>query len=240
MINVSQAIQSELGEKNYSFIAGNEFSFSPELKFDMEDFWNDWDNLKPDKHLKSDASFRLRRLGYFKLDSEKEELQTLSKTGYFQTSDANSYAGGIKRSFAPMLKSSQKNKFLRELIKFSFRQFMASTKKRNDFWEIDVHQVRIIGSKDEIGKPTPEGIHQDEQDFVCIFLVRRKNVRGGLNTIYDLHRQPLMSCELKQPMDSIFLLDPHVMHGVSPIIPEKPKETAIRDVLLLGFVPTDG
>jgi hypothetical protein len=237
MITVAQKFQSELGTKNYSFIPGSEFSFGPELRSEMEDFWKDWENLRPDNYLKSDDSFRLRRLAYFRLKSEKEELQASSKTAFFQTSKTNSYAGGVERSFDPILKSSQKNDFLRELIKFSFRQFMAGTKKRSDFWEIDVHQIRIIGSEGEIGQPTPEGIHQDDQDFVCIFLVGRKNVCGGLNTIYDLKRRPLTNCELKQPMDSILLLDPHVMHGVSPIKPRNPKEPAIRDVLLLGFVP---
>ena len=237
MITVSQTIQSELGAKNYSFIAGNKFSLSPELTFDMENFFQDWDNLKPDKHLKNDSSFRLRRLGYFQLKTEKEELQPLSKTGYFQTSKINSYAGGVKRNFTPMLKSSQKNKFLRELIKFNFRQLMLSTKQRNDFWVVDVHQIRIIGTVDEIGQPTPEGIHQDEQDFVGIFLIRRENVCGGLNTVYDLNRQPLASYQLKQPMDSILLLDSQVMHRVSSIKPENPKEPAVRDVLLIGFEP---
>lgn len=237
MITVNQAVQSELRAKNYSFIAGHEFSFSPELKFGMEEFWADWDNLKSDRHLKNDASFRLRRLGYFQLKPEKEELKFLAKTEYFQTSKINSYAGGVKRNFAPLLKSSQRNEFLRELIKFNFRQLILSTKLRNDSWLVDVHQIRIIGTVDEIGQPTPEGIHQDGQDFVGIFLVSRKNVCGGLNTVYDLNRQPLASNQLNQPMDSILLLDHHIMHSVSPIRPKDPKEAAIRDVLLIGFEP---
>ncbi|MCH7514047.1 MAG: 2OG-Fe dioxygenase family protein, partial [Bacteroidetes bacterium] len=38
-----------------------------------------------------------------------------------------------------------------------------------------------------------------------------------------------------QPMDSIMVWDPHVMHGVTPIRPENPNEPAIRDVMVIGY-----
>ena len=92
-----------------------------------------------------------------------------------------------------------------------------------------------MATPDVAGLPTPEGIHHDENDFVCIHLANRKNAVGGVNTIYDNHRNPLESCTLLQPMDSIIVWDPQVMHGVSPMHPQDPDQQAVRDILLIGY-----
>jgi len=66
-------------------------------------------------------------------------------------------------------------------------------------------------------------------------LIGRQNAKSGANTVYDNDSNPLETCTLLQPMDSIIVWDPHVMHGVSPIKPENPSESAIRDVLVIGY-----
>ncbi len=66
-------------------------------------------------------------------------------------------------------------------------------------------------------------------------LANRQNTLGGVNTIYDNNRSPIESCTLVDPMDSIIMWDPCVMHGVSPIHPHSPTEPAIRDMLLIGY-----
>ena len=60
-------------------------------------------------------------------------------------------------------------------------------------------------------------------------------MNGGINGIYDNDRKPLAICTLRQPMDSVLVWDPHVMHGVTPIWPANPREQGIRDVLVIGY-----
>lgn len=89
--------------------------------------------------------------------------------------------------------------------------------------------------EDEQGEPTPEGLHHDGDDFNVIHLIRRQNATGGKSTVCDNDRNLLASCTLRQPMDSVLVWDPHVMHGVTPIHPENQSEPAIRDVLVIGY-----
>jgi hypothetical protein len=78
-------------------------------------------------------------------------------------------------------------------------------------------------------------MHHDGDDFNVIHLIRRRNATGGITTVYDNDRNPLASSILSQPMDSVLVWDPHVMHGVTPIRPKNPAESAIRDVLVIGY-----
>ena len=143
-------------------------------------------------------------------------------------------AGGIKREFSPLLDETSSNKFLLRLIRFNFHNFPINIEE-NDVWQIDVHQFRIIGSKGEHGEPTPEGIHHDDDDFNAIHLIQKTNCSGGINGVYDNQRKLITNTTLTEIMDTVYVWDPYVMHGVSPISPENSKFPAIRDVMVIGY-----
>ncbi|MBL4660410.1 MAG: 2OG-Fe dioxygenase family protein [Alcanivoracaceae bacterium] len=235
MITVDRAICTELRKEKYALILAEEFSISSELAADRQHLWSDWNNLKLDNYLKDGGRFRQRRFGLFYLLPSSGELLPLKSVPYIQSRKVNAYAGGIMRKFAPLSDTTLTNQFLHSLIKFNFQQFPVDSSMKCLPWEIDVHQFRIMASENEQGQPTPEGIHHDGDDFNCIHLIGRQNAKGGVNTVYDNDRNKLKSCTLLQPMDSIIVWDPHVMHGVSPIMPENPSESAIRDVLVIGY-----
>jgi hypothetical protein len=234
-ITVQRPLAAELRQQNYTIFQGKEISVTPELQADGDRLWGEWSDLEPDPYLKNGARFRNRRFGLFYFVPETGETTAYPASTYFQASSINSYAGGIKRRFAPLSDDTLNNEFLQELIRFDFRQSPVEDRKKSDPWEVDIHQIRIIASADEIGQPTPEGVHQDAQDFVCIHLVERRNVVGGVNTVHDLERREIASCTLEDKMDSVILCDPYVMHGVSPIQPEDPTQVAWRDTLLIGY-----
>jgi hypothetical protein len=235
MITVDRSIRTELRKKKYALILAEEFSIASELIADRQHLCSDWNNLELDNYLQDGGRFRQRRFGLFYLLPSTGELLPLKPVPYIQSREINTYAGGIARKFAPLLDATLTNKFLHNLIKFNFSQFPVDSSMTLLPWEIDVHQFRIMASQDEQGQPTPEGIHHDGDDFNCIHLVGRQNAKSGVNTVYDNDRKPLEACTLLQPMDSIIVWDPYVMHGVSPIKPENPSEPAIRDVLVIGY-----
>lgn len=234
-ITVDRVIRPELRKKKYALISAHEFSIALELAADRQQLWTDWDHLEPDDYLKEGMHFRLRRLGLFYLLPNTGELLPLPPAPYFQSAGINTYAGGLERHFAPLLDATLTNQFLHQLIKFNFRQFPVDSQMTHHPWEIDVHQFRIVATQDEEGEPTPEGIHHDGDDFNAIHLIRRQNATGGKSTVYDNDRNPLANSTLSQPMDSVLVWDPHVMHGVTPIHPQNPAESAIRDVLVIGY-----
>ena len=234
-ITIKRDICSELQKNKYVTVSADEFSVPPQLTEAKQRLWADWNDLPPDNYLKDGASFRLRRFAYLYFLPSTGEVLSFPPTPYFQASELNSYAGGIRRKFRHLHDSTLTNQFLLALIKFNFKQFPVNKEMAQQPWKLDVHQIRIVATPDEAGQPTPEGIHHDENDFVCMHLANRQNTVGGINTVYDNNSRPLISCTLHQPMDSLIVWDPHVMHGVSPMRQLNLDEQAVRDMLLIGY-----
>jgi len=234
-IIINQDITTKLQKDKYILLAHNDFTFSSEMQSAMQSLWRDWDNLRADKYLQGGASFRSRRFSYCYFLPRTGEILPLPHTAYFQASDINSYAGGIERDFAPLLDRSLDNIFLLELIRFNFKHFPTTQEQQENVWKIDIHQIRTIATTEEAGEPAPEGIHHDENEFGCIHLVKYENATGGVSTAYDNEKNPLESRILREPMDSMIIWDPHMMHGISPIYPKIADREAIRDTLLIGY-----
>jgi hypothetical protein len=155
---------------------------------------------------------------------------------YFQPGFQNPYAGGIERDFAPLLPETVANPFLGALIRCTFACLPYAQERRGRTWEVRVHQIRIVATVEEPGDPAPEGIHQDGTDFLTLHLVGRQNAIGGKSTIYDLDRQPIRSFTMREPLDSMILEDPRILHGVTPVHPADGLTKGIRDVLGIDFI----
>ncbi len=234
-IMINRNISPVLNDYKYATISADEYSIIPQLTESKKHFWDDWNDLEPDNYLKDDASFRFRRFAYFYFLPCSGEVLPFKETPYFQSSELNSYAGDIQRKFVHLKDSILTNQFLHDLIRINFQQFPVSEEMSKKAWKLDVHQIRIVATSDQNGEPTPEGIHHDENDFVCMHLIKRHNIVDGVNTIYDNNRNLLESFTLNEPMDSLIVWDPHVMHGVSTVRPQNPDEQAVRDMLLIGY-----
>jgi len=234
-ITTSQFVTSILEKKKYAIIPKNDFNIPKSLTTHKKRFNKDWKKLEKDDYLENGRNFRFRRFRYFFFLPISGELLPFAPTPYYQPAEINKYAGGIDRKIGLMKNKSINNPFLRELIQFDFLQLPVSQKAKSDPWMLDIHQMRIIATAVESGEPTPEGIHHDENDFGWIHLIKRKNVAGGINSIYSNNQKLLETCTLYKNMDSIVLWDPKVMHGVSSIHPKDTTKNAIRDVLLIGF-----
>lgn len=66
-------------------------------------------------------------------------------------------------------------------------------------------------------------------------LIRRSNVASGVTQIFDPEGKPLGEFTLTDPLDTVFIDDRHVLHGVTPIAPLKSEGKACRDVLVLTY-----
>ncbi len=235
LIKTDSRTRQELRHQRFAWIPRNEIAVSSELSADRDALMNEWDHLEPDTYLRDDASFRFRRFGYFDLHPPSGKVRRLPDGSYYQSREINSYAGGIERHFAPLPDSAADNQFLKELIRFDFAQLPIDDDRAREIWRVDVHFFRVVGRADEAGEPSPEGIHRDGEEFGAIHLIQRRNVAGGVNTVYDIDGQLLASLTLQDPLDSLILWDAHTLHAVSPIRPEVADKPAIRDTLIMGF-----
>jgi hypothetical protein len=235
-IRINKDIRGELARQGFSWIPWSAWS----LGYDLEPHWQrlalDWDRLEPDRYLQDGAKFRLRRYGRFSWSPAQDALTPLPHEPYFQPEDENAYAGGVVRQLAPLLPGTPDNPFLHALVRATFACLPVAGRQRETAWEVRVHQIRIVASPGSPGLPAPEGIHQDGTDFLTLHLVRRRNVAGAESTVYDLERRPLCSYTFREPLDSVILEDPRVLHGVTPVYPADGKGEAVRDLLGLDFL----
>jgi hypothetical protein len=229
-------VRHELGAKGFAWVPRTSWIMSTSLHAQWQRMWSDWDALELDRYLKKGATFRRRRYGRFSWSPSEHELAALPPEPYFQPEVENSYAGGIERDFAPLRSETVTNPFLHALVRTTFACLPLSGSRQRSNWEVRIHQVRITATPLAPGLPAPEGIHQDGTDFLTLHLVRRQNIAGGETTIYDLDRQTIWNCTMLEPLDSLILEDPRIMHGVTPVRSADGQTAGTRDLLGLDFI----
>jgi hypothetical protein len=240
LITTHQGVRRDIADQGFAWIPQTAWSLGPSLERSWQRLCEDWDRLEPDQYLAAGAKFRLRRYGRFSWSPADDALMPLPHEPYFQPEDENHYAGGIVRSFAPMLPDSMHGPFLHALVRSTFACLPLDPGRQQDLWEVRIHQIRIVASPDQPGLPAPEGIHQDGTDFLTLHLVRRHNVVGGETTIYDLDRQLLQSYTMREALDSFILEDSRIMHGVTPVHSADGQTAGIRDILGVDFIHIAG
>jgi hypothetical protein len=239
LIRVSD-VRRNLAHRGFAWIPRAAWSLGPHWELHWQRLGQDWDHLEPDRYLKNGAKFRLRRYGRYFWEPAGDALKALPNEPYFQPQDENAYAGGIERSFAPLLPEALDNPFLHALVRSTFACLPVASNRQGKTWEVRIHQIRIVAAPGEPGLPAPEGIHQDGTDFLTLHLVRRHNIVGGESTIYDLGRNPIASHTMREPLDSFILEDPRIMHGVTPVHAADGVRPGVRDLLGVDFIYSPG
>ena len=129
------------------------------------------------------------------------------------------------------------NKILKQLILFDFHHLPTNDKIISNKWLVGIHQIRIKAMKEQIGLPTPEGIHKDGEMFTVQHLINCINVTGGKIYIYDNDKNVICSWTQQIQFDSYFFEDDAIWHSVSPIHSDNRNLPAYRDILLIDFDP---
>jgi hypothetical protein len=206
------------------------------LSIELNDFKESWRNLAADNFLNDGGHYRYRRYAVFTWQADKEkqqgQLTLLPHEAHYQSTYRNAMNGGIYRDFEPFEKSTLDNPVLKNIIDWTAK-ILSFAKETS--WRIQAHQFRIKANNDEVGKPTPEGIHRDGADFIFIMLLQRDNITGGVSHIYDDNKKLLFGAVLEELGDLVLLDDRKVWHGVSEIYALDKTNIGYRDVLVLTF-----
>ena len=181
-----------------------------------------------------DADEQDRRFAAYRITRDAVECKPHQP--HYQSRDYNPLNGDIERWFEPIRPEIAEHPALRDLMDicrsvFNFPDDLA----RATPWHAEAHQFRIEARADTTGLPTPEGMHRDGVDWVCVVLVNCKNVESGTTEIYDSRRDVTNRFTLVEALDTVFLDDIRVRHGVTPILPKDPALPSHRDVLVLTF-----
>lgn len=190
----------------------------------------DWADLPPDEHLKDGGRYRRRRHACFV--AEDGALRQVPHRAHWQPVEYNALHGGMLRLFAPMQAATVAQpawqQLLLQLAQLSSQVFCRDSTA--PAWFIEAHQFRIDTAQG-IGRPTPEGAHRDGVDLVAVFLVGRKNVKGGETRVFEATGPKGQRFTLTEPWSLMLLDDARMIHETTPIQPEG--EGGYRDTLVV-------
>jgi hypothetical protein len=205
---------------------------------DWDKFSRFWEGLPLDPYMGDGGTYRRRKHSEISYDVADGAVRSAGRNGFLQSKEINRLNGGIVRRFEPIDQALlDTSVFLRMLAHFVARiaESTPDGEPVAPVRQINVHQHRIVASAEELGNPTPEGVHRDGVEHIVMMLVARKAVTGGVSTLYDNGGSPVLSHTLSEPGDYIFLDDRTALHSVSPVRVAPATSEGYRDMFFLEF-----
>ena len=198
---------------------------------DWAGFAASWNDLGLDTYMADGGRYRRRRFAVF--GKNAAGLRRKPHQPHYQSRDYNPLNGGIERWFEPITEEVAAHPVMQAVLDGALDVFEQLSEIRD--WHIELHQFRVEARTGEPGQPSPEGMHRDGVDYVLVVLVDRVNVGSGETSILNGDRRKLGSFTLTDALDSAWVDDWRVFHGVTPVTPIDPAQPAHRDVLVATF-----
>lgn len=205
---------------------------------DWDKFGQFWEDLPLDPYMGDGGTYRRRKYSAISYDPGEGTVRLVDKDGFLQSQEINRLNGGVVRRFAPVDQALlDTSVFRRMLAHFVARIAQAESggSSAGSVRQINIHQHRIVANEQELGNPTPEGIHRDGVEYIVMMLVARQNVTGGVSTLYDNSESPVLTHTLSNPGDYIFMDDRTSLHSVSPVRVAQPAPQGYRDMFFMEF-----
>lgn len=183
--------------------------------------------LPDDQFLKGEFVFRKR--AYARGILTPESIEWDSGTDFFQPRAINTYAGGVKRVFAPAGVPIRDHVW--QVLQSAFYRHGLGAAR----YHFGLHQIRIVCDNRHEGCPVPEGFHQDGFDFVALHNFRRSNITGGGSFLRDGSKDgPCVFEHDLLPGEALVFNDRRLFHYATPITNVEPG-TGYRDICVLTF-----
>lgn len=232
--SVTEDIDQKLASQNFCFVKEHEMStlLGEDLHEHWDPFRDSWNRLHPDTFMADGGTYRRRRHAIYELDKQDGRIALAVYRPHYQAIDHNSLNGGIARHFSPIECSVNDNPILIKILSLCKERFCTAAPACD--WYIEVHQFRIETSL-AAASPTPEGVHRDGVNFVFMMMVDRRDVSGGATFLYDRRGILLRQHTMTHAMESAFINDEHIYHGVSSITPAATGTYGYRDMLVITF-----
>ena len=195
---------------------------------DLAELSPSWNSLPPDEHLRDGGSYRFRRHASFVVDHGVPT--PIEHRAHWQPVQYNALHGGIERWFAPMELGVATSRTFTQVLAGLANMFTAIAGVPT--WFVEAHQFRI-DTAGGIGRPTPEGAHRDGVDFVAVFVVQRRDVKGGETRVFEANGAAGTRFTISEPWSVLLLDDARVIHETTPIQPEA--VGGVRDTLVVTF-----
>lgn len=229
-------IHHTLAQNDFDFVSGDrmiEFMLGePGVNpFTIDEFARSWDDLLPDRFMADGGTYRTRRHATLAGVRAGGPTSLRPHQPHFQPLAYNTLNGGIKRHYSAILPTIVEGPVMKAILGFATSVFGALAPYYT--WHIEIHQFRVSATR-ESGKPTPEGVHKDGVNYVLMTLLDRRNITGGLTSIYQDGKKTT-ELLLNRAFDTALTHDEQVAHSVSPIEAEQQGKIGYRDALVITF-----
>lgn len=192
-----------------------------------------WARLETDRFMADGGLYRRRRHANFTARWGQPGHARNPHRPHFQAVVHNTLNGGVERWFAAVEDAVAGSVPLQALLELG--RSVADARSPGGDWFVEMHQFRIEAAADMPGYPTPEGTHHDGVDYVLISMVARTNLAGGETLIAADDGTELARFTLQDRLDTAFIDDARVMHGVTPVEPADRALPSCRDVLVITW-----
>jgi hypothetical protein len=199
----------------------------------LDGFAASWERLEVDRFMADGGRYRRRRHANFAARAGVPGHLRGPHRPHFQAVVHNSLNGGVERWFGPMEDAVAASAPMQALLEFG--RAVADARQPGADWYVEVHQFRIEAAAGAPGFPTPEGVHHDGVDYVLIGMIARTNLQGGETLITDDDGKELARFTLLDRLDTAFVDDVRVKHGVTPVQPADAALPSCRDVLVITW-----
>jgi hypothetical protein len=228
-------IAARVDSCGFAFVPQAEMlSLLPQMALDdWSQFAATWNQLGPDGYMADGGRYRRRRYAVYRLKARSLERQPHQP--HYQSRDYNRLNGGIQRWFEPVTEAAAQNPVTLAMLELCQMLFSGLETNAARERHVEMHQFRIEPAADETSYPTPEGMHRDGVEWVCVLLVGRSNVEDGVTQVHDHQGRELGAFTLSNPLDTVFLDDRRVLHGVTGVQRIDSYQAGFRDVFVVTF-----
>jgi hypothetical protein len=181
--------------------------------------------LPEDNYLKTDFIFRKRLYSTGKI-CYKNIIFNEKNEPFVQNGKINQYIGGVKREYMPLTENTQF--YVKYEIILPVLEYLPEGN-----YQFGIHQIRILADDEHVGKPAPEGIHQDGFDYILVACYATINVAGGNSILVDANsHSKIYYDKVLHSGECLLFDDKKYAHYASPIVPKIPG-SCYRDVFIV-------
>lgn len=179
---------------------------------------------------------RYRRRSHATFSMTPDRIEINAQRPHYQSRESNTLNGGVDRWFDIVSMEVSDGAVITEILGVC-RSLLGRLEARSasESLFVEMHQFRTEPSPLGTAKPTPEGMHRDGVNWVCIFLVDKLNIKYGTTRIANNNGLCVGRVNLDHALDAVFIDDRRVKHYVTPIRRIISPSPGHRDVLVLTF-----
>ncbi len=107
---------------------------------------------------------------------------------------------------------------------------------RDEVWQLNIHQCRVISTSDVAGVAAPEGPHRDGHHYGIVAVTRRHNITGGETELMPLGGGTPFYRGILRPGQAVIFDDRRMFHNVTDIV-HRDDSGGYRDVWLVAVNP---